>query len=249
MQMNTLTIFVQSLRLKGPKNALEVTERHNRRLIAGEFGGYGRIDVTRSPLNMELIPLNGISLEERVKKIIADKGIDLNHYQLKKKNRGYAIEFIFTVTSGHQCDFNAMYAQCLEIMGEYYPECPVVHAVIHHDEDTPHMHVIVVPFKDGKLQGDKVKGYKGVSQARNRFFFDKLNPTHGLTFPAYFKGSLKKRAVELALQGYRRLPDSDLRNFLDSGISQAIHSRPEPFLVALGITYDQVLVSNETTPT
>ena len=76
--MNKLTIFGQNLRLKGHKNTLELADRHNRRLIATEIGGYGGIDGRKTPFNVELVPLNGTSLEEVVKKIITDKGIDLN---------------------------------------------------------------------------------------------------------------------------------------------------------------------------
>jgi len=247
--MNKLTIIGQSLRLKGHKNTLYLAERHNRRLIASEIGEYGNIDSLRTQYNLELVPIHGVSLEVVVKKMIADNGIDLNHYLLKKKNRGYAIEFLFTVRAGHQCDFNSLYTDCLSLLKEYYPECPIVHAVIHHDEDTPHMHVIVVPFKDGKLQADQVKGYKGVSQDRNKFFFNRLNVRYGLTFPTYLKGNLKKKGVELALEAYRRVPDRYLRSVLNDGITQAIYARPEPFLYDLGITYDQVLISNPTTPT
>jgi len=247
--MNKLTIFGQTLRLKGHKNTLELADRHNRRLIASEIGGYGGIDGRKTPFNVELVPLNGTSLEEVVKKIITDKGIDLNHYQLRKKNRGYADEFLFTVRAGHQCNFIAFYTNCLDLLKEYYPECPIVYAVIHYDEDTPHMHVILVPFKDGKLQADKVKGYKGVSHNRNKFFFDRLNASYGLTFPIYLKGSQKKRGAELAIQAYQSIPESNLRVMLDDSIMQAIHARPEPFLYALGITYDEVLGSSQTTPT
>lgn len=247
--MNKLTIIGQSLRLQGHKNTLELADRHNRRLIASEIGCYGNIDGRRSLLNVTLVPLNGKSLEKTVKEIITNKGIDLSHYLLKKKNRGYAVEFVFTVRAGHQCDFNAMYADCLNLLREYYPTCPIAHAVIHHDEDTPHMHVILVPLFNGGLHADEVKGYKGVSQERNKFFFDKLNESYGLTFPIYLKGSMKKKGVELALHAYRKIPDDNLRSILDNGITQAIYARPEPFLHALGITLDHIVMSNKTTPT
>ena len=246
--MNKLTIFGQTLRLKGHTKTLELTERHNRRLITSEIGGYGRIDVRRSPFNLELVSLKG-PLQDVVKTIISDKGIDLNHYSLQKINRGYAVEFVFTVTSGHLCDFKAMYSDCLDLLKEYYPECPIVHAVIHYDEHTPHMHVVLVPFKDGKLQADKINRYKGESRKRNKFFFDRLNSSYGLTFPVYLKGSQKKRGVELALQAYQSIPEGNLRIMLDGSIVQAIHARPEPFLYALGITYDEVLSGSQTTPT
>jgi hypothetical protein len=247
--MNKLTVFGHILKLNGHTRTITLAERHNKRLISQEIGEYGVIDSKKTPDNVELIPINGDSLEEVVKQHIIAKGIDINHHLLRKKNRGYAVEFIFTVTAGFKCDFNSMYSDCLELLRTYLPDCPIVHAVIHHDEDTPHMHVIVVPFVNNKLQADRVCGYKGVSTKRNKFFFESLNKRYGLTFPVYLKKAEKKIGAELAIRGYQNTLDSSLRMILDIAIIQAIYGRPEPFLHALNITYDDILAAMKSTPT
>ena len=247
--MSKVTVFANTLRLNGHTKTLDLAEKHNRRQIAMEIGGYGGIDGRRTPLNLELVTTQGTSYEDAVKSVLNSRGIDLDHYLLRKKNRGYAIELVFSVTSGHQCDFNAMYADSLAWLREYYPECPVVHAVIHHDEDTPHMHVILVPLFNGRLQADKVKGYKGVSKARNTSLFNYLDQRYGLTFPVYLKGAEKKAGAALAINESLKLPDKPVNAILRQSILQAIHARPEPFLYELGITYEAVIASMRTTPT
>ena len=173
--MSKVTIFAHTLRLKGHARTLTLAEKHNRRLIAQEIGCYGGIDGSRTQSNLELVKLNGCSYEEAALAALSSSGLNLDHYSYRKKNRGFAVELVFSVTSGHYCDFNAMYADSLGWLRAYYPECPIIHAVVHHDEDTPHMHVILIPLFNGKLQADKVRGYKGISRKRNVSLFEFLD--------------------------------------------------------------------------
>ncbi len=247
--MSKVTIFAHNLRLNGHKKTLALAEKHNCRLIAQEIGGYGGIDGRRTLLNLELVSLNGSSYEEEVLRVLRSLGLDLSHYSYRKKNRGFAVELIFSVTAGHRCDFNAMYANSLDWLRNYYPESHIVHAVIHHDEDTPHMHVILVPIVNGRLDADKICGYKGVSTKRNISLFEYLDKRYGLTFPVYLKGAEKKAGAALAINRYQRLPESEIKNVLEHPILQSIFARPEPYLYALGISYEEVLASIKTTPT
>ena len=247
--MSKVTIFANVLRLKGHTRTLDLAERHNCRKIAQEIGGYGGIDGRRTAQNLDLVALNGRSYEEIVLDFLRSKGFDLNHYSFRKSNRGYAVEMIFSVTSGHQCDFNAMYSDSLGWLRGYYPECHIVHAVVHHDEDTPHMHVILVPILNGRLDADSIRGFKGISKKRNLSLFEFLDKRYGLTFPVYLKGAEKKAGAGLAIKHYRKLPEAEIKRVLDEPILKSIYARPEPYLYALGISYDEVLASMKTTLT
>jgi len=247
--MSKVTIFANTLFLNGHCKTLNLAEKHNRRFIASEIGGYGSIDGRRTYKNLELVEVNGGSYEGVVIDLLRSKGLNLDHYRYKKKNRGYALELVFSVTSGHDCDFDAMYADSLTWLRTYYSECPIIHAVIHHDEDTPHMHVILVPILNGELQADAIKGYKGVSKKRNVSLFKYLDKRYGLTFPVYLKGAEKKAGAMLAIKHYQKLPDGVVKDVLGQPIQQSIYSRPEPFLHALGITYEEVSACSRTTPT
>jgi hypothetical protein len=247
--MSKVTIFAYNLRLSGHSKSLALAEKHNQRLIAQEIGGYGGIDGSKTALNLELVSLNGKSYEEAAVAVLRAQGLDLEHYNYRKKNRGYAVELVFSVTAGHHCDFNAMYADSLGWLRNYYPECHIIHAVIHHDEDTPHMHVILIPLVNGKLQAAKISGYKGVSQKRNLSLFEYLDKRYGLTFPVYLKGALKKAGAKLAIKRYLRMPSHEVKRVLEQPIMISIYARPEPYLYALGIGYDEVVSSLKTTPT
>jgi hypothetical protein len=247
--MSKVTIFAHNLRLNGHKKTLALAEKHNCRLIAQEIGGYCGIDGRRTLLNLELVSLNGSSYEEEVHRVLRSLGLDLSHYSYRKKNRGFAVELIFSVTAGHHCDFNAMYADSLGWLRNYYPESHIIHAVVHHDEDTPHMHVILVPIVNGRLDANAVCGYKGVSRKRNIALFEYLDKRYGLTFPVYLKGAEKKAGAALAINRYQRLPEAEIKNVLEQPFLQSIYARPEPYLYALGITYEEVLASIKTTPT
>lgn len=241
--MSKVTVFAHNLRLNGHKKTLALAEKHNRRFIAQEIGGYGGIDGRRTPLNLELVSLNGSSYEAAVIAVLRSLGLDLSHYSYRKKNRGYAVELVFSVTAGHHCDFNAMYSDSLGWLRDYYPESHIIHAVIHHDEDTPHMHVILVPIINGRLDANAVSGYKGVSRERNISLFEYLNKRYGLTFPVYLKGAQKKAGAALAVLHYQKLPEALVKNVLEQPIIQSIYARPEPYLYALGISYEEVLAS------
>jgi hypothetical protein len=247
--MSKVTVFAHNLRLNGHKKTLALAEKHNCRLIAQEIGGYGGIDGRRTSLNLVLVSLNGSSYEEAVLTVLHSLGLDLSHYSYHKKNRGYAVELVFSVTAGHRCDFNAMYADSLGWLRDFYPESHIVHAVVHHDEDTPHMHVILVPIVNGRLDANKVCGYKGVSSKRNISLFKYLDKRYGLTFPVYLKGAEKKAGAALAILHYQKLPENAIKDILEQPILQSIYARPEPFLYALGISYEEVLASIKTTPT
>jgi hypothetical protein len=247
--MSKVTIFARNLRLTGHTRTLSLAQKHNQRLIVQEIGGYGSIDGSQIALNLELVTLNGKSYEEAVLDVLRAHGLDLDHYNYRKKNRGYAVELVFSVTAGHHCDFNAMYADSLGWLRSYYPECQIIHAVIHHDEDTPHMHVILVPLVNGKLQAAKISGYTGVSQKRNLSLFEYLDKRYGLTFPVYLKGAAKKAGAKLAIQRYLAMPSHEIKRVLEQPILNSIYARPEPYLYALGIKYDEVVASLKTTPT
>ena len=247
--MSKVTIFANTLRLSGHTKTLDLAQKHNLRKIANEIGDYGTIDSNRTHHNVELVGLPGESYEDAALNELRNAGLQLDHYSYRKRNRGYAVELVFSVTSGHHCDFNAMYSDSLNWLRSYYPECPIIHAIIHHDEDTPHMHVIVIPLINGKLQADEIRGYKGVSRKRNISLFEYLDKRYELTFPIYLKGAEKKAGSTLAISQYQRLSRKEVKSILEQPIIQSIQSRPEPYLYALGISYADVLNSMKRTPT
>lgn len=237
--MNSISIVSKSLRRNGVKRTLKQAEDHNSRRIATEYGTYGNIDPSRISLNKELIGLNGESLENAVDENLIKLGIDLNNPRIKAKNRGLAIESVFSVTAGHKCDFNSLYSDCLDWFKSTLPECPILHAIIHHDEDVPHMHVVFIPIINGRLLADKLKGFKGKGRQRVAQLLSSLDSKYGLIPMQYLKKSHKKAGVKLALELTEKMLKSDAIKPIKSAIKQSIAARPELYLISMGYTFEK----------
>jgi len=240
--MNTLSVRGQVLKLTGPRHTLDRALAHNTRSGYAVKGQYGRIMFKDRYKNLELISLADKPIRERVLELLTERGIDINGPRMRNKNRGYGVEFLFTVTAGHRCNFDALYGLCLQWLISYLPECPVLSAVIHYDEADPHLHAIVVPIEGGRLAADCVRGFRTSSRDRNRAVYDFVNGERfGLTYPERLVGATKAIGAELAKKALWELSDQEIRRSVGKEIERAIHARPEPFLSALGIRLGDVL--------
>jgi hypothetical protein len=238
--MQKINIKAHVLKLNGHKKTLFLAHAHNTRVTSKRLFGYGKIDPELTHLNIELVSCDE-SFEDKaieiVKKTVSD--FDTNK-KYRNSNRGFAVEFVFTVSAGFNCDFYAFYIDCLEWLKSYLPNCPIVHAVIHFDEGIPHMHVIIVPFLDGRLQASKVSGYIATSTERNISVFNYLGKKYGLTYPMYLRGAAKRTGIKLAIEAYNSLSHEEAIKVLSQTVIPSIYNNPEVFLHALDIGYEKV---------
>src|SRR5699024_11998350 len=51
---------------------------------------------------------------------------------------------------------NRFFEESYKLFSERYGKQNIAYATVHNDEQTPHMHLGVVPMRDGKLQGKNV---------------------------------------------------------------------------------------------
>lgn len=239
--MNKLTVYGNLLKRNGYKQTLALAEAHNLRKIPAEVKTFHHIDPEESHLNKELVPLGQETLEGKVLRLVTEAGIDPNKGVNKRFDKGYAIEWMFTTTHGFQCDFELLYIECLDWLRLRHPTCPIAHAVIHYDENTPHLHVIMVPIIGSRLPSSNVLGYKGVCRKRNEDLFSFLGHKYGFTCSQHLKGNAKRIASQKAIEACKKLPSHDFRESIWLPLMQAINSRPEPFLHALNIPISQVM--------
>ena len=239
--MYKLTVHGNLLKRNGFKRTLALAEAHNLRRIPAEVKTFNHIDPKLSHLNIELVPLGDEQLEQRVIKLVIEAGIDPNKGVNKRFDKAYAIEWMFTTTHGFQCDFASMYLECLDWLRLRYPSCPIAHAVIHYDENTPHLHVVMVPVIGSRLPSSNVLGYKGVCRKRNEDLYSCVGYKYGLTSSQHLKGSAKKIASQKVIEACEKLTPHDFRANLWNPLIQAIQARPEPFLHALNIPISNVL--------
>ncbi len=102
------------------------------------------------------------------------------------------------------------------------------------------MHAILVPIIDGRLQADLVRGYKRVAKQRNHALYGFLKGDYGLDYPERLRGIRKAIGADLAIRAAHQLSAEDLLSKIRLELEAAIHSRPEPFLSALGISYQEI---------
>jgi len=222
------------LYLNGKSQTLSLAEAHNNRQIPTELYAKDRIDPSKTHLNDHIIPLTN-SLERSVLDFITRAGMDIRKGTFKRSDKGYAIEWVFSITPGFVCDFKHLYIRCLDWLMESFPSCPIAHAVIHYDEDDPHMHVIMVPIVGKNLPASKVLGFKGCSRERSYDLYEKVGLDFGLAYPMYLKGAAKKAASDKAIQELEKRLYREKMGELWQPFEAAVKSRPEPFLEALGI--------------
>ena len=57
-------------------------------------------------------------------------------------------------------DINGYFPGVIEWLEDYLG-CQIISAVVHLDEGAPHMHVVVLPLRNGRMMGSALVGYKG----------------------------------------------------------------------------------------
>jgi hypothetical protein len=226
---------------KGHRNTLRLAELHNSRSIPTELDAFGHIDPRKSILNHEIVSLQGKPLEETVVHMIEAAGMDTNKGTLKRADKGYAIEWLFSVTHGFECDFIKLYAKCLEWLKTQHPACPIAYAIIHFDEAWPHMHVVMVPIEGSHLPASDILGYKGISRQRTQDLYEQVGKYFGLSYGMNLKGAAKKNASDSVIKELQKRGYEERVGLLWEPICSAVHARPEPFFEASGIRIEQLL--------
>jgi hypothetical protein len=135
---------------------LKGTQFHNQR--ERESKTNPDIDKDRSHLNYDLVNQEKIDYNKRVKEIIESQKIGT------RKTRKDAVLVNELLVTSDRAFFDRLkpneqkrfFEESYKLFAERYGEQNIAYATVHHDEKTPHLHLGVVPMKDGKLQGKHV---------------------------------------------------------------------------------------------
>lgn len=129
------------------------------------------IDPTRTKENVDLVNAEKINYNERVKEIIeSQKTTD-------RKIRKDAVMVNELIVTSDRAFFEQLppeeeirfFEESKALFAKRYGEQNLAYAMIHRDEKTPHMHLGVVPMKDGKLQGKHVFDRKELRWMQEEF--------------------------------------------------------------------------------
>lgn len=116
------------------------------------------IDKERSHENYDFVNDENIDYNERVKEIIESQKTGS-----RKTRKDAVLVNELLVTSDRDfferldpVEQKRFFEESFKLFSERYGEQNIAYATVHNDEKTPHLHIGVVPMRDGKLQGKNV---------------------------------------------------------------------------------------------
>lgn len=129
------------------------------------------IDDERSHENYDLVNNQDVEFHERVKEIIESQKVGT-----RKTRKDAVLVNELLVTSDEKFFKNLspnerdrFFEESHKIFAERYGEQNIAYARVHLDEKTPHMHLGVVPMRDGRLQGKNVFNRKELQWIQDSF--------------------------------------------------------------------------------
>ena len=204
--------------------------RHNLREIQAELGAFSHIDPTRSANNLVLHGgKTSVEIMDEAERLIAESGI-----KLLRKDAVYALEYIFSLSPESVVDSHKYFQDSADWVASY-TRCPVLSAVVHLDEEAPHLHVLVLPLLNGKMRGSSIVGYKAQLALMKLDHFENVAKKHGIARPNSWTS---KQRSYIAQQTYRLMnasPEILGKPDVKYALLKAISKDPSAFQVALSI--------------
>lgn len=226
------THFFRIQKIKGNAHLL-MAARHNRRALQAELGAAGHIDPTRTAHNETL---HGASTPDGIAKQAKALMLAAGITKLRK-DAVTALEAVFSLPANLAIDRQAYFARCVAWVAEQFGGMGnILSADVHNDEAQPHMHVLILPLRGGRMVGSDMMGDRKVLLARQASFSDEVASLFGLNrAPARITGAAKKDGAARVLAVLRASNDYAHRSKVWQAIRAAIESDPAPFMSLLGI--------------
>jgi hypothetical protein len=248
----------QVLRIKKLKGGgiIATAARHNLREIQAEIGADSHIDPLKTSQN---VVLRGAG---RASDVAAAAVKLMEQAKLKKplqKNGVHGLEILCSLPSSSGIAAVDYFADAVA-WAEMFFEIPILSAVIHNDEATPHCHVIMLPLFDGRMIGSALVGNRTRLLAMQADFHAKVAQGYGLKRgePAkHYSGAARLLAADrvvTALRGAKSgLDDPAIRDALRDAIAETM---PVHLMELLGLdmpevrtpkpkTYIDILIQNK----
>jgi hypothetical protein len=212
--------------------------RHNLREIQSELGAFGHIDPNKTKCNLVL---DGPSIAQRV----VDRATEVSNsagIDLKKKRQDYcqAIELVFSLPINFPIYFLQYFQSCLSWVKRAY-QLPVLSAVVHLDEGSPHLHVLLLPLNtEGKYVGGEPIRIQETKKNRESFFENVAGPAGLKRQDAMLKGMHKQVAINLIIAKCCELHLPEANGRMWRVLETAISRDPVPSLEALGIEREEL---------
>ena len=172
--------------------------RHNLREIQAEQGATGRIDPRRTHSNTVLHgPKAAAQVQAQAVTLLVGAGINADKL---RRDHCQAIEAVFSLPPDAVISDPATYfSHCLQWLADAL-RLPVLSAVVHRDESTFHLHVLLLPLEEGVHVGSAPIGREALKRLRANFFAKVAGPAGLQRTGAKMQGAAKQWAVAAVLR-------------------------------------------------
>lgn len=222
--------YLNIKKLKGAGKMLAAA-RHNLREIQAELGAVGHIDPSKTSLNRVMAgPDNAAAVALQAEQETPPK---------LRKDAVRGLEVVISLPPGQARDSMAFFADGLAWVREYFA-VPVLSAIAHHDEAEPHLHVLLLPLKNGQMVGSDLVGNRTRLRDMQSAFHQAVASRYGLTRPVATRRpskAFRDAAAAKVIDVLRAAPESlDLPN-VRHALMEAIAHDPDTLVTALGLTF------------
>lgn len=225
--------FVNLKKLTGAA-IVKTAARHNLREIQAELGASGHINAAQSCQNMRLAgPETAAEVADLADNAMQDAGVGT-----LRKDAVRAVELVVSLPAGsNPAKVEAFFADALEWVRGFFG-APVLSAVVHLDEEAPHMHALLLPLANGRMVGSDLVGNRERLQAMQTGFFESVACRYGLSRPRPEKRlsrAIRGEAATAALACLQSHPEHLQLPSVRTALHESIATNPLPVLVALGL--------------
>lgn len=207
--------------------------RHNARELQAEIGigAESGIDASRIHLNVTMHgPATADGVASAARDAMREHGI-----VAPRKNATLGIEIVVSLPAGLAIDYLAYFRDAMAWAQQHY-RVPLLSAIIHNDEKNPHLHLVLLPVRDGKLVGSELLGDRTTVKAMQKGFHEQVAKQYGLRMPTAKKRySAAERAAGVALLRATLQRNGSLTDHAIDALLVPHAKNPEPLLLALGL--------------
>lgn len=227
----TYSQFVGVKRLS-QKNHISVAAKHNLRELQSERGSESHIDHNRTYKNIILCGMNtakGVS--DYAKNLMEEAGVFR-----PRKNAMRAFEIVISLPVKSEVNQHQYFNQSLQWVRDFF-QVPVISAVIHLDENVPHIHILLLPLSNGKMQGDKVVGDRMRIRQMHESFYQIVGQRHGLNQArkaSRLNLATREKSASLFYNAIIDNPELLLKPKVETAIMNAFIKNSEPLLASIG---------------
>ncbi len=217
--------------------------RHNLREIQAEQGATGHIDPTRTHGNTVLHgPATAAEVCAQAEALQAAAGIIPGNL---RRDHCQAIEAVFSLPQlAAMADPAAYFARCLAWLAGAL-SLPVLSAVVHRDESAMHLHVLLLPVKEGAHVGSAPIDRAALKRLRERFFAKVAGPAGLKHAGAKVRGMAKQWAIAAVLRRCEVLGLPAANGPLWPYLLACIERDPTAAMLALGIDANTIRPSDK----